>query len=145
MSVIWKSIPGWEGYYSASNTGLIRSEERTITRKNGGKGTTVRYKQKLMSLCKNGNGYYSFPAMREGRRKTLEIHRCVFQAHVRPLKLGEHVDHIDSNKLNNNISNLQALTEYDHKCLTQKRIKEKCGLADFLTLLWIISNSPTFK
>lgn len=114
----WKPVVGFEGYYSVSDTGLVRSEPRTIRRKNGGRGTLVRYKEHLMSLCKNRNGYYAFPAMRFGERKTLDVHRVVFEAHVRPLKRGECVDHIDSNKLNNNVTNLQALEDLEHRRLT---------------------------
>lgn len=144
MEEVWKPVPGWEGYYSASKDGKIKSEARVITRKDGGKGIIVRYKERLMSLCKNSKGYLAFPAMRNGKRTTIDVHRAVFESHVRPLKPGEHVDHINNDKIDNRVSNLQALTEYDHKCLTQRRIKDKLALADFLTVLWVINNKEKY-
>lgn len=138
--MVWKSVYGWEGYYSVSNTGLIRSEKRSIKRKNGGRGTTQTLKERLMSLVPNGKGYFAFPAMKNGKRKTLDVHRVVFEAHVRPLNKEEHVHHIDSNRQNNHVSNLTAMSGYDHRCLTQKEIKDKCALADFLTILFISNN-----
>jgi hypothetical protein len=44
-----------------------------------------------------------------------------------PLKPGEQVDHIDGNKNNNNLSNLQAMNKRDHRGLTVKRSQHATG------------------
>ena len=139
MVMSWKPVYGYEKYYSVSDCGQVRSEARTINRKDGGKGNTQRLKERILSICRNGKGYYCFPASKNGNRKNIDVHRAVFEAHVRPLKTGEHVHHMDSNRENNHIENLQALSGYDHRVLTQKRIRDKCDLADFLTILFVTS------
>lgn len=42
---IWKDVPGYEGYYQASNLGKVRSLDRTIIDKNG---YSKFYKKKLL-------------------------------------------------------------------------------------------------
>lgn len=110
MNELWKSIPGYEGYYSASNLGRIKSETRIIQRKDGGRGKVVSYKERLMSTPPNGKGYCSFPAMRDGKRTSMEVHRIVYLTWHGEIPDGLRVDHIDDNKLNNHLDNLQLLT-----------------------------------
>ncbi len=134
----WKPVVGYEGYYSVSTLGRVRSEARTISRKDGGRGHTVNYRKRIISTPPAGGGHYSLGLNRGGKRKTVEVHRLVFEAFVRPLLPGEHVHHLNDVKTDNRVENLQALPDVEHKRLTQKRLKEKCALADFLTLCWII-------
>ena len=37
MKEIWKHIPNYEGYYQASNLGMVRSLDRTVITSNGQK------------------------------------------------------------------------------------------------------------
>lgn len=70
MKEIWKPIPDYEGYYEASNTGKIRSVERTIVLKdrNGNPRPSI-YKSRVLSphtktYARNGKRYYDID--REG-------------------------------------------------------------------------------
>lgn len=44
----WRDIPGFEGLYRVSNTGLVRSLGRAIMGVRSGKVTMIRYKPKLL-------------------------------------------------------------------------------------------------
>lgn len=55
MEEIWKDIPGFEGYYMASNQGRIRSLDRVIQHKNGKK---YHRKGKILKQYISNGGYY---------------------------------------------------------------------------------------
>lgn len=48
------------------------------------------------------------------KRKHYTVHRLVFETWVRPLRVGEQVNHRDDNGLNNNVGNLYAGTQKDN-------------------------------
>lgn len=95
MSIIWKKIAGFP-MYEVSNTGEVRSN-------------TSHGKGKLLSkLLWGSNGYYQVTLGRERHRE--QIHRLVAMAFI-PNPLGKKfVNHIDGNKLNNNVDNLEWVT-----------------------------------
>lgn len=67
----------------------------------------------------NGNvyrltgGYYK-------KHITIFLHRQVYEDHYGPIPKRFHIHHKDGNKLNNNISNLECLSESDHHRKTWK-------------------------
>lgn len=96
----WREIPGFEGFYSASSLGRIRRDA-------GGAGAC---KGRIFNPPIHHTGYKIVILMRDGIRKTIYVHRAVASAF-----LGKHpssmcVNHKDSNKLNNSISNLEFCT-----------------------------------
>jgi len=120
--MIWKPVHGFEGYYSVSDCGQVRSEHRTITRKNGWPFTVSR---KIIACHPDSSGYLQFRAYNTGSKKMILVSRAVYEAHKEPLKSEQDIDHIDNNPLNNHISNLQALKRSEHGPLTLQRMKEK--------------------
>lgn len=57
-------------------------------------------------------------------------HRVVMERHIgRPLRKGEHVHHIDEDKTNNDISNLQIVSPEEHGRIhrTKERACLRCG------------------
>jgi hypothetical protein len=63
----------------------------------------------------NKAGYKILEIKRLGKVIRIREHRYVMEQHLgRKLRKGEDVHHIDGNKLNNNISNLQVLSKSDH-------------------------------
>lgn len=67
-------------------------------------------KGKKLKLYLNEKGYYSYHfAVTSGKRKSYEIHRLVAHMFIGPSK-GLYVDHIDCNKINNRVSNLEYVT-----------------------------------
>lgn len=98
----WKDVVGYEGLYQVSNTGKVFSL----------------YKNKLMKHKLDKAGYCVIGLTKNGEQKVLKVHRLVANVFLEDFeekdKLKYHVDHIDGNKENNNVSNLQMLTHFDN-------------------------------
>lgn len=108
----WQNIPGYVGYYQASNFGNIRSLNRVIKRNNGRNQT---FKGQILATQINKDGYKIVRLAKNGERRTYRIHRLValtFKPNINSNILT--VDHIDGDKCNNDISNLQWLTATDN-------------------------------
>jgi hypothetical protein len=109
---IWKDIPGWEGYYQASNLGRIRSLDRIVTHSLGGDKMlkSMIMKQRLFKC-----GYYYVGLQKEGKtQKMCRVHRLIAKAfHPNPQNKPE-VNHDDGNKLNNCEWNLEWATRKEN-------------------------------
>ena len=112
MEEIFNPIKDYEGLYEVSNYGIVKSLCRTVTRVDG---RTMRIKEKLLKLIKNNNGYYNVHLCKNGKMKFALLHQLVwdnFTEMVTPK--GFEIDHIDGNKLNNCIDNLQLLSHREN-------------------------------
>ena len=105
---VWKPIPGYEGFYEVSNVGRVKSLFRTDVR---GKtvfekilvpGFNKRWGRMQVRLCKNGD------------EKTWKIHSLVAHAFLGRQLAGMDVNHIDGNKLNNCVENLEYCTRSEN-------------------------------
>ena len=79
--------------------------------------------RKLKNSLSKSNGYYKISLSVKGYgSKVIEVHRLVAEAFIpRNQSLKLVVDHIDDNPLNNEVSNLQWITQ---KIILQKSKKE---------------------
>lgn len=90
----FKDIPNYEGLYSISNTGIIKDV----------------IKNKLVNAHDNGKGYLKASLVnKEGYRKYWYVHKLVILT-FNGFEKDKHVDHIDGNRQNNNITNLRYVT-----------------------------------
>ena len=100
----FKSVPGYEGLYEVSDTGIVVGIERTIKTNTG---IERRIKRREMIIRLTNRGYLSVRLSRNGENKPFLVHRLVAAAfHPNPDQLPQ-VNHIDGNRLNNNASNLE--------------------------------------
>lgn len=90
MKEIWKDVPGYEGYYQASNLGRIKSKRKILT--------PIKGEYLKVGLSKNGI------------QKTLYIHRIIAQTFIENKNNFTHINHIDENKYNNKVDNLEWCT-----------------------------------
>ena len=104
MEEIWKDIKGWEGYYQVSNLGRVRSLERVVCDSRGYYRTIP---ERIMKLTKNDNGYLLVTLCRNNLMRSYHVHRLVGLAFI-PNPYGyDEINHIDENKCNNIINNLE--------------------------------------
>ncbi len=105
MEELWKDIEGYEGLYQISNMGRVKSLARPC--KGFGFKFTV---DRILSQKCNSNGYKEILLSKEGKHKTVSVHRLVAIAFLpNPDKLPM-VNHKDENKSNNCIDNLEWCT-----------------------------------
>lgn len=109
--MIWKEISGYEGIYEVSDTGLVRSLKFD--------------KAKILKPQNNGWGYLHVRLCKNGKAKITKIHRLVAEAFLpNPLSL-ETVNHIDEDKTNNNVSNLEWMSRTDNVAYSQPQWAER--------------------
>lgn len=98
---IWKSIKGYEGLYEVSNFGNVRRLKFI-----NGKHNFNKIKECKQTL--NTWGYMTVNLCKNGKPNTKRVHRLVANAFLGESNL--QVDHIDGNKQNNKLYNLEYVT-----------------------------------
>ena len=106
---IWKDVVSYEKHYQVSSYGRVKSLDRVNVRGHKIKG-------KMLNPAYDGRGYLMVGLSLNGNQKSRKVHQLVAEAflnHV-PNGYGLLVDHIDNNKLNNNLSNLQVISNREN-------------------------------
>lgn len=94
VPVVWRSIPGWEGKYWVSNTGIVKGRRKELKQWKSDLGYCV------VSLEKGKRGG-------DRESKFMNVHRAVAMAFIpNPNNLPQ-VNHKDENPSNNNVDNLE--------------------------------------
>ena len=100
MKEVWRDIPGYEGYYQASNLGNIKS----LPKKYKPLGRILKPQQR--------NNYLIVSLSRDGKSKSQSVHRIIMKTFKGESNLT--VNHIDGNKHNNKLENLEYCTPRDN-------------------------------
>lgn len=118
---IWKDIKCYEDIYQISNQGRVRSKDRRVV--NHQNGTTRLVQGTQMSPWDNGNGYLVVSLNDKREKKNFYVHRLVAEAFIEnPFGLG-YVNHLDYNKKNNDVSNLEWCTQLQNVHHSIERMK----------------------
>jgi hypothetical protein len=108
---IWKPIKGFEGLYEVSNTGLVKALPRWKIN-NRGKQLT---KEKLLKFNDFSTDYLRVPLTDKNHiKKYYLVHRLVAMTFIPNENDLPQVNHIDGNKLNNNVEYLEWCTRQDN-------------------------------
>lgn len=107
----WKDITGYEGFYQVSNKGRIKSLKRTIKHPHSGTMTVF---ERILKPNTVAFGYQQVKLSIEGERKSLYIHVLVCQEFIGEKEIGFEVNHIDEDKTNNELENLEYLTSKEN-------------------------------
>jgi hypothetical protein len=102
MSEEWRDIPGFEGKYQVSTLGNVRSIDRTV-------GSRV-YSGRILRPRLEKRGYLRLTLSSGSFRKTDSVHRLVAIAFIENPQNLPAVNHIDGNKTNNKLENLEWVT-----------------------------------
>ena len=96
ISEVWKPIEGFDGY-QISNLGNVKSYRTGV--------------ELIMRLSKDDDGYMVVTlACGKGRRKNMKVHRLVAMAFIPNPEEKPHINHIDYNRSNNHVENLEWVT-----------------------------------
>jgi hypothetical protein len=107
MQEIWKDIPGWEGYYSVSNLGRVKSESRLIIENTSFHKTyTVREKILKQTLNNVGHHYWRVSLSRNSKITYKQVHQLVCAAFIGPQHKGIEVRHLNGDCKDNRLANL---------------------------------------
>jgi hypothetical protein len=98
----FRIIKGFENY-SVSNLGRVRNNNTN----------------RILKPGINSKGYYNVSLYIEGNMYTKNIHKLVAEAFIVNPYNKPCIDHIDNNRLNNNVSNLRYCTQQEN-CMNQK-------------------------
>ena len=99
---IWKPVVGYEGVYEVSNKGRIKSLERIVNAKN----RQIHKRESIRNL-KINDGYYYVTLAKNSKRETIAVHRIVAMAFIEKPNGKNHIDHINTNRLDNRVENLK--------------------------------------
>lgn len=104
----WKDIIGYESKYQISNLGRVKSLERKINCNNGFR--IVKEKILKQNIV---NGYFRIQLGLNG--KSFLVHRLVAINFIGLDSNKEFVNHINGNKLDNNVDNLEWCTQSENQ------------------------------
>jgi hypothetical protein len=106
---IWKPIKNYEGLYEVSNLGRVKSLPKgKFSRKSEMILTLRKHPYKCVNLCK------------DGKVSTKTVHRLVAEAFIANPYNKPVINHIDCNPSNNNVSNLEWVTELENQMHSRK-------------------------
>lgn len=111
MGEIWKDIKGYESLYQISNLGRVKRLKRKYRVYNS---LTKRYNIRIVDekILKGtiNKGYNRICLSKDGKEKNYFVHRLVIENFIGEIKNNENIDHIDCNKLNNKLDNLEIVS-----------------------------------
>lgn len=100
MKEIWKDIDGYEGLYQVSNLGRVKRLKFT-------NGKVSFAKETILKQSLNTRGYSIVSLSKNDIKSTKTVHRLVALSFLENQKNYKEVNHIDGNKQNNCVENLE--------------------------------------
>ena len=105
---IWRPIAGWEGFYSVSSRGQVRSEDRYVSYKDGRKPRL--WKGKILAQSLDSDGYSCVGLHRSGKVKNGKVHRLVADTFIPRQRGKTQINHLNEIKTDNRVENLEWCT-----------------------------------
>lgn len=106
---IWVDCSGFESHYEVSNMGRVRSKERVVEYVRLGKIQKHKVNSKILSPEVTKNGYLRVVLCVNSTKTKVSLHRMVAKSFLGESCLD--VNHIDGDKSNNRIENLEWSTK----------------------------------
>jgi hypothetical protein len=107
---LWRPVPGFELSYEVSSFGRIKSIDRFSVGV-----VSQKLKGKVLKLSVSNSGYYFCTLRKDNTPYGLFIHRLVALAFIENPGSKTQVNHIDGDKLNNHVLNLEWNTPRENQ------------------------------
>lgn len=113
MEEIWKDIKGYEGFFMVSNLGRVKRVPRISINK---WSTETFLKEKILNPTLSYKGYPTVTLRKEKNKdhKTFFVHRLVANHFLGNPENKQQINHIDGNKKNNKVDNLEFCTQSEN-------------------------------
>lgn len=109
MEEVWKDLNGEFGYhYQVSSFGRVRSKNRKIKSSNG---VIISLRSKILAQEHHKTNYYRVRLCVDKVKYSKSVHRLVAEVFIPNPENKPEVNHIDGNRLNNHLSNLEWTTK----------------------------------
>lgn len=142
---IWKPIPSLDNEYYASSKGRIKT---TSAVRKDSLGFEKRYPEKLLTQTRNPHGYLYTNVGRKAENKKIFSHRLIAEAFIPNLLDKPYINHIDRNRSNNNVENLEWCTSRENQHHRNIGENHECNcigvrpqLGKFVARIWIQGKS----
>lgn len=113
MDEVWNDIPGYEGWYQASSLGRVRSVDRRVGHRGGGKALR---RGRVLEKGRIWSGYEKVCLSKNGKPTTHSVHRLICTTfHGPPPSRWHHAAHADGVRDNNVASNLSWKTPVENE------------------------------
>lgn len=103
----WIDVKGYESFYQVSDMGNVRSKDRTVACRRLG---TKNLKGRPLKATVDTLGYCKVTLQDQGRNVVWKVHRLVAEHFIDKVEGKEIINHIDNNRTNNQVGNLEWCT-----------------------------------
>ena len=121
MEEIWKPVKN-NPNYEVSSFGRVKSIARTVVYSDG---RVFSYPSVVLKTQTDCNGYVRVSI---GNKKALKVHRLVAEAFLENNQSFPEVNHIDGNKQNNNVNNLEWVSRSNNMYHRYRILGQKSGM-----------------
>lgn len=128
---IWKPVVGYEWRYEVSNLWRVKSIGYYVRKWRWWDNQKI-YKSKFLTPNKWKRGYYTIKLPKKWKRVTSTLHRIIAIAFIQNPENKPHINHIDWNKLNNCVENLEWCTHTEN-------------MSHLFNILWYKPKQDIFK
>lgn len=124
VSTEWKDVVGFEGIYKVNNRGVIRSCARVV---NYSDGRTREYPEGFKQTSFDAQGYELVKFWRNNEEFSRLVHRVVAEAFLPDFTPDCVVNHVDYNRANNHVRNLECITQKENIAHSMRNYRNSDG------------------
>jgi len=101
---VWRDIPEYEGLYQVSNLGRVKNLNNFHTKE-----------EKILKPMLHPKGYLRIALFKNRKPKFIFVHRLVATCFINNPENKNYINHIDCNKQNNMVENLEWVTTQENQ------------------------------